>query len=169
MAVTGINLIVIVVNRYDRDESGHVILDIMNYGFAGLFRPIMLVEDSLLELSNLHIQMEYVPEAYLTEVAKISSLSERGKASRVPHGDFLIKVDFSMRNHTNFMIPYSVRISLLEARAEYDPYKLPYVSIKNQSQALTGVVDSGKETRAQTDFVALGVADGLQVRAVCER
>jgi hypothetical protein len=103
--------------------------------------------------------MEYVPEAYLTEVAKISSLSERGKASRVPHGDFLIKVDFSMRNHTNFMIPYSVRISLLEARAEYDPYKLPYVSLKNQSQALTGVVDSGKETRAQTDFVALGVAE----------
>ena len=64
-----------------------------------------------------------------------------------------------MRNHTNFMIPYSVRISLLEARAEYDPYKLPYVSLKNQSQALTGVVDSGKETRAQTDFVALGVAE----------
>ena len=159
VAIAGINQMVIIVNRYDRDENGHVILDIMNYGFAGLFRPIMLVEDSLLELSNLHIQMEYVPEAYLTEVAKISSLSERGKASRVPHGDFLIKVDFSMRNHTNFMIPYSVRISLLEARAEYDPYKLPYVSLKNQSQALTGVVDSGKETRAQTDFVALGVAE----------
>ena len=158
-AIAGINQMVIIVNRYDRNENGHVILDIMNYGFAGLFRPIMLVEDSLLELSNLHIQMEYVPEAYLTEVAKISSLSERGKASRVPHGDFLIKVDFSMRNHTNFMIPYSVRISLLEARAEYDPYKLPYVSLKNQSQALTGVVDSGKETRAQTDFVALGVAE----------
>ena len=158
-AIAGINQMVIIVNRYDRNENGHVILDIMNYGFAGLFRPIMLVEDSLLELSNLHIQMEYVPEAYLTEVAKISSLSERGKASRVPHGDFLIKVDFSMRNHTNFMIPYSVRISLLEARAEYDPYKLPYVSLKNQSQALTGVVASGKETRAQTDFVALGVAE----------
>ena len=158
-AIAGINQMVIIVNRYDRDDNGHIILDIMNYGFAGLFRPIMLVEDSLLELSNLHIQMEYVPEAYLTEVAKISSLSERGKASRVPHGDFLIKVDFSMRNHTNFMIPYSVRISLLEARAEYDPYKLPYVSLKNQSQALTGVVDSGKETRAQTDFVALGVAE----------
>ena len=159
VAIAGINQIVIIVNRFDRDENGHVILDIMNYGFAGLFRPIMLVEDSLLELSNLHLNLEYVPEAYITEVAKISSLSERGKASRVPHGDFLIKVDFSLRNHTNFMLPYSVRISLLEARAEYDPYKLPYVSLKNQSNDLAGVVDARKEVRAQTEFVALDVAE----------
>ena len=159
VAVAGINLIVIIVNRFDRDENGHVILDIMNYGFAGLFRPVMLVEDSLLELSNLHLRLENVPEAYITEVAKISSLSERGRASRVPHGDFLIKVDFSLRNHTNFMLPYSVRISLLEARAEYDPYKLPYVSLKNQSNDLVGVVDAHKEVRAQTDFVALDVAE----------
>ena len=159
VAIAGINQIVIIVNRFDRDENGHVILDIMNYGFAGLFRPIMLVEDSLLELSNLHLNLEYVPEAYITEVAKISSLSERGKASRVPHGDFLIKVDFSLRNHTNFMLPYSVRISLLEARAEYDPYKLPYVSLKNQSNDLAGVVDAQKEIRAQTEFVALDVAE----------
>ena len=159
VAIAGINQIVIIVNRFDRDESGHIILDIMNYGFAGLFRPIMIVEDALLELSNLHIKLEYVPEAYITEVAKISSLSERGKASRVPHGDFMIKVDFSLRNHTNFMLPYSVKISLLEARAEYDPYKLPFVALKNQSNDLTGVVDAQKEVRDQTDFVALDVAE----------
>ena len=159
VAIAGINQIVIIVNRFDRDENGHVILDIMNYGFSGIFRPIMLVEDSLLELSNLHLNLEYVPEAYITEVAKISSLSERGKASRVPHGDFLIKVDFSIRNHTNFMLPYSVRISLLEARAEYDPYKLPYVSLKNQSNDLAGVVDAKKEVRVQNEFVALDVAE----------
>lgn len=159
VAIAGINQIVIIVNRFDRDENGHVILDIMNYGFSGIFRPIMLVEDSLLELSNLHLNLEYVPEAYITEVAKISSLSERGKASRVPHGDFLIKVDFSIRNHTNFMLPYSVRISLLEARAEYDPYKLPYVSLKNQSNDLAGVVDAQKEVRVQNEFVALDVAE----------
>ncbi len=159
VAIAGINQIVIIVNRFDRDDSGHIILDIMNYGFSGIFRPIMLVEDALLELSNLHVKLEYVPEAYITEVAKISSLSERGKASRVAHGDFLIKVDFSLRNHTNFMLPYSVKISLLEARAEYDPYKLPFVALKNQSNDLTGVVDSKKEVRAQTDFVALDVAE----------
>ena len=159
VAVAGINLIVIVVNRYDRDESGHVILDIMNYGFSGLFRPVMLVFDSLLELSNLHIQLEYCPEAYITEVAKISSLSERGKASRVPHGDFMIKVDFNLRNHTNFMLPYSVKFSLLEARAEYDPYKLPYVNLKNQGGAVGGVVDANKETREKAEFIALDVAE----------
>lgn len=158
-AIAGINQIVIIVNRYDRDDSGHVILDIMNYGFAGIFRPIMLVFDALLELSNLHVKLEYCPEAYITEVAKINSLSERGKASRVPHGDFLVKVDFSMRNHTNFMIPYSVRVSLLEARAEYDPYKLPFVNLRNQNQGIVGVVDANKETRAETEFVALDVAE----------
>ena len=154
----GVNQITIIVNRYDRDDNGHIILDMMNYGFAGIFRPIMIVEDSLLELSNLHIKLEYVPSAYISEVAKMDALAVRDSVSRVPHGDFMIKVDFAMRNHTNYMIPYSVRISLLEARAEYDPYKLPFVNIKGQSEPVVGVVDALKETRASTDFVALDVA-----------
>ena len=154
----GVNQITIIVNRYDRDDDGHIILDMMNFGFSGLFRPIMIVEDSLLELSNLHIQLEYVPSAYISEVAKMDALATRSSVSRVPHGDFMLKVDFGMRNHTNYMIPYSVRISLLEARAEYDPYKLPFVNIKGQSEPVVGVVDALKETRASTDFVALDVA-----------
>ena len=154
----GVNQITIIVNRYDRDDNGHIILDMMNYGFSGIFRPIMIVEDSLLELSNLHIKLEYVPSAYISEVAKMDALAVRENVSRVPHGDFMIKVDFAMRNHTNYMIPYSVRISLLEARAEYDPYKLPFVNIKGQSEPVVGVVDALKETRASTDFVALDVA-----------
>ena len=154
----GVNQITIIVNRYDRDDDGHIILDMMNFGFSGLFRPIMIVEDSLLELSNLHIQLEYVPSAYISEVAKMDALATRSSVSRVPHGDFMIKVDFGLRNHTNYMIPYSVRISLLEARAEYDPYKLPFVNIKGQSEPVVGVVDALKETRANTDFVALNVA-----------
>ena len=154
----GVNQITIIVNRYDRDDDGHIILDMMNFGFSGLFRPIMIVEDSLLELSNLHIQLEYVPSAYISEVAKMDALATRSSVSRAPHGDFMIKVDFGLRNHTNYMIPYSVRISLLEARAEYDPYKLPFVNIKGQSEPVVGVVDALKETRANTDFVALDVA-----------
>ena len=154
----GVNQITIIVNRYDRDDDGHIILDMMNFGFSGLFRPIMIVEDSLLELSNLHIQLEYVPSAYISEVAKMDALATRSSVSRVPHGDFMIKVDFGLRNHTNYMIPYSVRISLLEARAEYDPYKLPFINIKGQSEPVVGVVDALKETRANTDFVALDVA-----------
>ena len=154
----GVNHICIIVNRYDRDDNGHIILDMMNFGFSGIFRPIMIVEDSLLELSNLHIKLEYVPSAYISEVAKMDTLAVKETVSRVPHGDFMIKVDFKMRNHTNYMIPYSVRISLLEARAEYDPYKLPFVNIKGQSEPVVGVVDALKETRASTDFVALNVA-----------
>ncbi len=154
----GVNQITIMVNRYDRDDDGHIILDMMNFGFSGIFRPIMIVEDSLLELSNLHIKLEYVPSAYISEVAKMDALAVRETVSRVPHGDFMIKVDFSMRNHTNYMIPYSVRISLLEARAEYDPYKLPFVNIKGQSKPVVGVVDALKETRDSTDFIALDVA-----------
>jgi len=141
-----------------KDDDGHVILDMMNFGFSGIFRPVMIVEDSLLELSNLHVKLEYVPSAYISEVAKMDALAVRESVSRVPHGDFMIKVDFALRNHTNYMIPYSVRISLLEARAEYDPYKLPFVNIKGQSEPVAGVVDALKETRAGTDFIALDVA-----------
>lgn len=154
----GINSIVVIVDRYERDDSGHVIMDSMNYGFSGIFRPVSIVADALLELSNLHLKLEYVPAAYVTEVAKLGELAQSGNVARLPHGDFMIKVDFSMHNHTEYMIPYSVRISLLEARSEYDPYKLPFVDIKGQSKPVVGVVDAGKDTRAQTDFVALNVA-----------
>ena len=100
--------------------------------------------------------MEYVPEAYVTQIAKIDQIEKT--VAKNPRGDFMIKVDFGIRNHTDYMIPYSVRISLLEARGEYDPYKLPFVNIRGQGEAITGVVDAGMETRAQTDFMALDVA-----------
>lgn len=152
----GVNLIVIIVSRYDRDARGHVITELMNFGFSGIFRPINIVAESLMEIRNLHLQLEYVPEAYVTQIAKIDQIEK--VVAKNPRGDFMIRVDFGIRNHTDYMIPYSVRISLLEARGEYDPYKLPFVNIKDQGEAITGVVDAGMETRAQTDFMALDVA-----------
>ncbi|MBO4578832.1 MAG: hypothetical protein J5715_01635 [Clostridiales bacterium] len=152
----GVNLIVIIVSRFDRDSRGHVITELMNFGFSGIFRPISIVSESLLEIRNLHLQLEYVPEAYVTQIAKIDQIEKT--VAKNPRGDFMIKVDFGIRNHTDYMIPYSVRISLLEARGEYDPYKLPFVNIRGQGEAITGVVDAGMETRAQTDFMALDVA-----------
>jgi len=152
----GKNTIAIIVCRYDRDDSGHIIRQLMNFGFSGIFRPIGIVAESLLELSNLHLQLEYVPQAYVTEVAKLDQVATI--TNKVPHGDYMIKVDFALRNHTNYTLPYSVRISVLEARAEYDPYKLPFVNIKGQSEPVVGVVDAGMETRGRTDFIALNVA-----------
>lgn len=152
----GVNLIVIIVSRFDRDSRGHVITELMNFGFSGIFRPISIVSESLLEIRNLHLQLEYVPEAYVTQIAKINQVEK--VAAKNPRGDFMIKVDFGILNHTEYMIPYSVRISLLEARSEYDPYKLPFVNIKDQGEAIAGVVDARMETRAQTDFMALDVA-----------
>ena len=155
----GVNHICIAVKRYDRNSKGHIINDLMNYGMSGIFRPVYIVKESLLELTNLHIKVENVPEAYLTEIANINLPSEKtGAIAKVPHGDFLVKADFAIKNHTDYMMPYEVRISILEAREQYDPYKLPFVKMKDQGGAIKGDVDASTEVREKTEVVCLDIA-----------
>ena len=164
-AKAGANTLVIAVFRWDRDDkNGHVIKELMNFGFSGIFRPVRIVTEPLLEISNLRLQVTSVPDAYVDQLAIMapdtanSSSKELSvnTASGLTRGNFSVTADFRVRNHTDLVMPYRLSVSLMEARSEYDPYKLPLVQISIQSQA-GGNAEARSTRRDKVEFVALNV------------
>ena len=156
-ARVGLNNIAILVNRYQRDEKGHIVKEIANFGFSGIFRPIYLVKESLLEISNLHIKTVSLPAAYVNQMTGAIAVTEE-KISKISHGDYLIKVDMKVTNHSDFLMPYSMKISLLETRTEYDPYKLPFVET-TIDKPIGGTIDAHRDVVEKTEIVATNVAE----------
>ncbi|MBR6880449.1 MAG: hypothetical protein IKN14_05150 [Clostridiales bacterium] len=155
-AKPGMNQLAIAVYRWDRDKHGKIIKELMNFGFSGIIRPISVVAESLLELSNIHIRISDVPAAYV-DTMTTAIATRQSSVAKVQRGDFMVKVDFRLKNHTDLIMPYNVRVSVLEARAEYDPYKLPYIKM-NMQLAPGGTITSGEELRDECEFIALDVA-----------
>ena len=151
----GVNQLAILVNRWDRDNSGKIIREIMNYGFSGIFRPVHIVTEPLLEISNLHIRISDVPAAYVNQLTT-DTATEKKAMAKVTRGDYMVKADFKVRNHTDYVMPYNVKVSIVEARAEYDPYKMPYAKINIQSQP-GGTIDTHETITDAVELVALDV------------
>ncbi|MBR1796927.1 MAG: hypothetical protein IJ757_02800 [Clostridiales bacterium] len=161
-AKPGTNQLTIVVYRWDRDSHGRVIKELMNFGFSGLIRPVFIVAEPLLEISNLHLGITSVPDAYVDQLDivnpnKESSSLSKNVGSGLTRGNFSVVADFRVRNHTDIVMPYQLSVSLMETRQDYDPYKLPLVQISIQSQA-GGTADSHSTRRDKVEFVALNVA-----------
>lgn len=158
----GTNQIAIAVYRWDREKYGHVIKELMNFGFSGLVRPVMIVAEPLLEISNLRLNIASVPDAYVDQLDIINPNKESTELttktkSGLSRGNFNVTADFRVRNHTDSVMPYQLSVSLMETRQEYDPYKLPFSQISIQSQA-GGTSDAHSTRRDRVEFVALDVA-----------
>ena len=158
----GTNQIAIAVYRWDREKYGHVIKELMNFGFSGIIRPVRIVTEPLLEISNLHLNVSSVPDAYVNQLDIINPNKETNELStKVKSGlnraNFSVSADFRVRNHTDLIMPYQLSVSLMETRSEYDPYKLPLVQISIQSQA-GGTAEAKSTRRDKVEFVALDVA-----------
>ena len=157
VAQTGINTIVIIINRYDRDKNGKIIKELANFGFSGIFRPISLTFESLLEMSNLHIKCSNIPNTYVDQLALEEKGTERKNVAKISRGDYMIFMDVKITNHTNYMMPFSVRTSILEARGDYDPYNLPFVKLNIEKQ-MEGTVDANSSEVFKSQAVAVHVA-----------
>ncbi len=159
----GVNQLTIIVSRWDRDRNGKIINELMNFGFSGIFRPVYIVAESLLEISNLHLKITNVPTAYVDQLAladprsKELAVHDPNQLTKITRGNYNVKADFRIRNHTDYMMPYSVRVSVIEARSEYDPYKFPYANISEQN-LVSGTIDSRSDMRETAEFVAIDVA-----------
>ncbi|MCQ2532197.1 MAG: DUF4981 domain-containing protein [Saccharofermentans sp.] len=153
----GVNTIAILVRRWDRDRHGHILKGIMNHGFSGIFRPIHIVAEPLLELSHLRIKTEKVPAAYVEQINEVATTKGQ-TTTKITRDDYLVDVSFDVTNHTDFIMPYNVKISVMEARSEYDPYKLPLANL-NMQQNPGGVVESLTTNPDKATFVALNVAE----------
>lgn len=110
--MVGINSIVICVYRYDRDNKGFIIKENANFGFSGIFRPISLTFESLLELSNLHIKCEFVPNAYVNELTHEDAGSERKSVAKISRGNYMVFANVKVTNHTDYMMPFQLRLRL---------------------------------------------------------
>jgi len=161
-AKAGANQLAIAVYRWDRAKNGRIIKELMNYGFSGIVRPLRIVSEPLLEISNLRLKVASVPDAYVNQLSIVgpntnSTALSTDTKSGIMRSNYSVTADFRVRNHTDIMMPYRLSISLMEARRQYDPYKLPLVSISIQSQA-GGTIDAGATRRDTINFVALDVA-----------
>ncbi len=152
----GVNQIVILVYRWQRDSHGKIVKELMNYGFSGIYRPVYIVTEPLVEISNLHISVQSVPEAYVNQFTDEKAL-EKKLVSKVTRGCYQLKADFKIRNHTDYMMPYAVRVSVMEARSEYDPYKLPYARIDIKATP-GGTVDAKSTIKDSFELTAIDVA-----------
>lgn len=156
-AIVGMNSIVIIVNRYDRDSKGYIVKENANFGFSGIFRPITLTFEPLLEMSNLHIKTKFIPNAYVNQLAHENAGSERKSVAKISRGDYMVFTDVKITNHTDMMMPFTIKTSILEARGEYDPYNLPFVKL-NMEKELEGTIDAHSTNLFEGQGIALNVA-----------
>lgn len=156
-ALVGVNSLVIIVNRYDRDNKGLIIKENANFGFSGIFRPISLTFEPLLEMSNLHIKCRFIPNAYVNQLSLDNSGSERKSVAKISRGDYMVFTDVVVTNHTDYMMPFTIKTSILEARGEYDPYNLPFAKL-NVEKNMEGSVDAHNSNVFEGQAIALNVA-----------
>lgn len=156
-AMVGVNCLVIIVDRFDRDSKGQIIKENANFGFSGIFRPMHIVFESLLEMNNLHIKCKFVPNAYINQLSAEDSGSERKSVAKISRGDYMVFTDVNITNHTDFMMPFSVKTSIIEARGEYDLYNLPFVKY-NAEKNIEGSVDAHSSNVFEGQGIALNVA-----------
>lgn len=156
-ARVGINQIAIVVHRWDRDRHGRIIRELMNFGFSGIYRPIRIISESLLELSDFSVVVREASAGFINQLTDLVA-TDRDSAARVGRGDYEVSIKLGLRNHTDLVLPYSIRTTLMEVRGEYDPYKLPKVDIKPVTSG-GGTVSAGEYTEDSISFIAPGVSE----------
>lgn len=154
-AQVGVNTIVILVKQFMRDKNGYVVLENANMGFSGIVRPIKVVLEPLLEIGNVEIVTSTAPLAYVNE-ATSSEIERNDKISKIIRDNYLIKTHFTVTNHTDYMMPYKVKYSLVQVRNEYDPYSMPIVKLVEEIET-SGLADSKGNAETGSEILALNI------------
>ena len=167
------NLLTLLVYRLDSDRHGRVRRENGTFGYSGIFRMPEVVAESFVEISGMNVRTAWLDEGSLqtlpdTDVIEdhSSAPEEEGGAAGLAtvnptgSGDGLrisqmddqhktrrsasLRLQVSLQNHTDLLIPVHVECQLIECLNEYDLYHLPVHQI-SLSQKLEGSVLSGSE------------------------
>lgn len=163
----GRNLLTILVYRLDSDRHGKIRHENGTFGFSGIFRMPELTAESLIELSSLKTSSSWVmQEQAVDNVSDSYAIPPTGEnASSDLVNDFYqaengkdakLRIQFSLRNHTDIPVPVKAICKLIVARKEYDRYNLPEVRIR-LAGALEGVVPAMSTISLETEIYARGV------------
>lgn len=155
VAKVGVNSIAIVVYQFARDNSGHVITENASFGFSGIVRPIRIVLEPLLEMGNVEINTSTAPLGYVSE-ATSTEVERNDKISKIIRDNYIIKTKFVVTNHTDYMLPYKIKYSLVQVRSEYDPYSMPMVKLVEEHET-SNICDSKNTKETSSEILALNV------------
>ena len=135
--VAGINLITVMVFRFE-DVSGGVgrIADGTN-GFSGIFRSVSVVADSLLELRAVSVKTGWTNTEHGTEA--------------------YLDVFTRLYNHAEMPISATVDYKLIAVCEEYDIYNLPEIRLRISGNEGV-VIDPQKKTSVENRILVRGVA-----------
>lgn len=172
------NLLTILIYRLDSDRHGRVRRENGTFGFSGIFRMPEIIAESFVEISDINLRTSWeddgisrtvpIPDA---EDSTPEPLREEDGSDGLLHGnpdnpsgaiieasgkdrrDGSLRIQVSLQNHTDMLLPVRVECNLLEARGEYDLYHLPEHQI-SILQELEGSIPSGSVLSLDTRISA---------------
>jgi len=163
------NLLTILVYRLDSDRHGRIRRENGTFGYSGIFRMPEIVAESFVEISGVSLKTAWIndgtarnlPEAPDTDTTLSIAEEEPTYLNHLTsepgnRRDSSLRVQVSLQNHTDLMIPVRVECTLIEVRNEYDLYHLP-VHPMSVLQDLEGSIPSGSELTLNTLMNATGV------------
>ena len=165
----GNNLLTLLVYRLDSDNHGRIRRENGTFGFSGIFRMPEIVAESFVEISSVNLKTTWVND---TASRNLPESSDMGAVLPVSEADMTLpelptsdpgsrrdsslRVQVTLLNHTDLMIPIRFEFTLIEVRNEYDLYHLPEHPM-SALQELTGSIPRGSELTLNTLMNAAGV------------
>lgn len=163
----GRNLLTILVYRLNADRHGKIRHENGTFGLSGIFRMPELTAESLIEISSLQIATSWAakerPGSPVSGHRDVRLPGEKVNAdlaseyqNEEPSRDGKLKIQFSLRNHTDISVPVKAVCKLIVARKEYDIYNLPEVRI-HLAGSLEGIVTASSVISLETELLAKDV------------
>lgn len=163
----GRNLLTILVYRLIANRHGKIRHENGTFGFSGIFRMPEVTAEALIELSSLQIATSLVAEEQtgdpVSDLNGYKRIGEHTNTDLVSEFEYeektrdgKLRIQFSLRNHTDISVPVKAVCKVIVARKEYDRYNLPEIRI-HLSGSLEGVVPAMSVISLETEIVAKGV------------
>ncbi len=161
------NLLTILVYRLDSDRHGRVRRENGTFGYSGIFRMPEIIAESFVELSMVQLHTSWIdsdphqdinplPAQTETDIIDDVHTNDEQELLRRDPGDRRdanIRMQVTLKSHSDLMIPIRVECELVEARLEYDLYHLPVHPV-SVLQEMSGTVEGGRDLILNTELIA---------------
>lgn len=166
------NLLTILVYRLNSDRRGRVRRENGTFGMSGIFRMPEIVAESVVEISGLHITPAWIESAPLpVNLSELSDTPDKTEAVSPETDDIVtetavtdpagrrdgcLRIQLSLSNHADQLMPVHVTAEMIEVRPEYDLYHLP-VHPASASQSMQCILSPGADAALSTELQAASV------------
>jgi len=163
------NLLTLLIYRLDSDHHGRVRRENGTFGYSGIFRLPEIIAEPFVDIAEIHLRTTWVDRqeqpgpADLAGVGTGTDLLDdvSGRADLLlpdpgSRRDANLRVQVTLLNHTDLLIPVFVKCEIIESRNEYDLYHLP-VHPAAADKEMTGSISSGALLTLHSQINAAGI------------